>query len=58
MRALEEFQNRPGRIRAAVVHHNDFVRDIMKPQFRVKMLNGRCDAAFFVAGSESRTEQL
>ena len=22
----------------------------MKPQFRVKMLNGRCDAAFFIAG--------
>jgi len=47
----------PGAVGRTVVNDDDFVRDAAEIQLEVQMLNGGCDAAFFVAGGNDDGEQ-
>jgi hypothetical protein len=50
--------NSPGSDGGVVVNdHNDFVRDAAEVQLEMEVLDGRCDAAFFVTrGNDYRQE--
>jgi len=44
-------------IRAAVVHGNDFVRDVPQAQLKMQMLHRRANASFFIVRGNDDTEQ-
>ena len=56
IRALQLLQNLPGPVRAAVVDHDDLVRDAVEAQLEVEVLHGRGDAALLVPGGNDDRE--
>ena len=47
----------PGAVGGSVVNDNDFVRHAAEIQLQVQMLQGGCDASFFIAsGNDDRQE--
>ena len=53
---LELLQNLPGPVAAAVVHHDNFVRDVMKPQFKIEVLDGGGNTPFLIARRDDDAE--
>src|SRR5262249_9426668 len=51
-------ERRPGLIGAAIVHDNDFMWDIVEPQFYIEMLDCRCNAVLFILRWDNDREQL
>lgn len=48
----------PSGVGGSVINYKNLMRDGMEIQFKVEMLNGRGDAAFFVAGWDNNGEHL
>jgi hypothetical protein len=46
---LEVEKHRPGAISAAIIYNQNFMGDIVEPQFNVQLLNSRADATFLIA---------
>ena len=55
---LELTEDAPGGIRAAIVNHNDFVRNALQTQLQVQVLDRCGDAALFVACRDHHRQQL
>jgi hypothetical protein len=51
-------ENAPGLISAAVVHDDDFVRNVVEAQLHVKLLDGGCNAALFVTSRDNDAEAM
>jgi hypothetical protein len=51
-------QNLPGGIGAAVIHHHNFVRDILQAQFQMQMLDGRSNTTLFIPGGDYHGQQF
>src|SRR3954452_8971747 len=53
-------EDAPGMIPAAIVDHNNFVRDIVETQLYVKLLDGGSDAALFISSrnDDAKTMKL
>src|SRR5262249_17010851 len=50
--SLQLGQQFPRVILAAVVHDNDFVGDVVQPQFEMEVFDGRADTPLLVAGRD------
>src|SRR5271165_3968268 len=57
---LQFLQNLPGPVTAPVVDHDNFVGDIMKPQFKTEVLDGGRDTPFLVSrgNDDAKTFEL
>ncbi len=55
---LQFDKQRPRPVRAAIIHHDDLVRHLVKAQFDMEMLHGGANAAFLILGRDDDAEQL